>query len=136
MSGPKSVDTRPLSPHLQIWRYHATMFASITHRFTGVALYFGSFLIAAWLIALGSSRPAYDFIEGIMFSLFGQVILFLWSMAVLYHFANGIRHMLWDGPKMGFNPKTASAVSIFNYAFAVLGAIGIWTAAYLTRGGV
>ncbi|MFN4025769.1 MAG: succinate dehydrogenase, cytochrome b556 subunit [Hyphomonas sp.] len=129
MTGPKRAATRPLSPHLQVWRFHATMLASITHRITGSALYFGTFLIAAWLIALASGREAYETVEAIVFSVFGQIILFLWAVAVLFHFANGIRHLLWDGPGIGFSPKVASQVSIFNYVFAILGAAALFAAA-------
>ncbi len=122
MSGPQRAATRPLSPHLQVWRFHATMLASITQRFTGMGMYFGTFLIAAWLIALASGPECYAFVEGIITSLFGKIVLFFWAFAVLFHFANGIRHMLWDGPGIGFSPKVASQVSIFNYAFAIIGA--------------
>lgn len=129
MSGKPSGDTRPLSPHLQVWRFHATMLASITHRITGAALYGGTVLIAAWMIALATSRGTYLALEAVIFSLPGQVLLFLWTAAVLFHFANGIRHLLWDGPGLGFSPKTASNVSVFNFAFAVLGAGALMLAA-------
>lgn len=104
------------------------MAASITHRFTGMALYFGTFLIAAWIVALATSAECYPAIEGLVTAWYGQVILYLWTVAVLYHFANGIRHMLWDGPGIGFAPKTASTVSLFNYLFAILGAAAIFAA--------
>lgn len=129
MSGPKRAATRPLSPHLQVWRFHATMVASITHRLTGVALYFGTFLITAWLIALATSAEHYALIEGIIASVPGRIILFLWAVAVLFHFANGIRHLLWDGPGIGFTPKVASQVSVFNFVFAVVGAAALTYAA-------
>jgi succinate dehydrogenase / fumarate reductase, cytochrome b subunit len=129
MSGKPKADSRPLSPHLQVWRFHATMLASITHRITGVGLYFGTLLIAAWLLALASGPEAYSVAEAILYSIPGQIILFLWAVAVLYHFANGIRHLVWDGPGIGFSPKVASQVSIFNYAFAVIGALALLAAA-------
>ncbi|MEZ6000078.1 succinate dehydrogenase, cytochrome b556 subunit [Hyphomonas sp.] len=129
MSGSSGADARPLSPHLQVWRPHVTMAASITHRITGVALYFGTFLIAGWIIALATGAECYDAIEGILFSWYGSVILYLWAVAVLFHLVNGIRHLLWDGPNLGFDPGRASAVSVFNYAFAILGAAAIWFAA-------
>lgn len=128
MSGSQRNDSRPLSPHLQIWRFHATMVSSITHRFTGAALYFGTFLIAAWLIALATSPDAYSVIETVVFSIPGQVLLFLWTVAILFHLANGVRHLLWDGPSIGFEPKTASRVSVFIFAFAIFGAAAIWAA--------
>ena len=43
----------PLSPHLQVWRWHVTMLCSILHRVTGVGLYVGAFVVTAWLVALG-----------------------------------------------------------------------------------
>ncbi|KCZ51098.1 succinate dehydrogenase, cytochrome b556 subunit [Hyphomonas pacifica] len=128
MSGTPRADTRPLSPHLQIWRPHLTMAASITHRITGVALYFGTFLITAWIVALATGAECYTTIEGLVTAWYGQIIMYLWAVAVLYHFANGIRHLLWDGPNIGFTPKTASAVSLFNYVFAFVGAAAIMAA--------
>lgn len=128
MTSTTRADTRPLSPHVQIWRWHITMAASIAHRVTGCALYFGSFLITAWIVALATSAGWYDVIETIISAWYGQIILFLWAVAVLYHFANGIRHMLWDGPQIGFAPKTASMVSVFNFLFAILGAAAIFAA--------
>ena len=129
MAGPGSNDSRPLSPHLQIWNWHATMYASIFTRFTGVGLYGGAFLIVAWLVALASGPECYAVIEAVAFSLPGQILLFLWSMAVLFHLASGIRHLIWDGPGAGFSPKVASAWSLFNFAFAIIGAATIWSLA-------
>jgi len=138
MSSGKWTDPRPLSPHLQVWRFHLTMLASITHRITGTALYFGSALIAAWIVALTLTPPSasevpplYQLIEAVITSIPGQVLLVLWAAAVLYHFANGIRHLLWDGPGIGFDPGPASAWSAFNFVFAIVGAVGLWAAATL-----
>jgi len=129
MAGSKSTQSRPLSPHLQIWNWHATMYASIFHRLTGVGLYGGAFLIGAWLVALAMGPEAYHAIEVIAFSLPGQLLLFAWTMAVLFHLANGLRHLIWDGPGLGFSPKAASAWSLFNIAFAIIGAAIIWSLA-------
>lgn len=129
MSGIPKADSRPLSPHLQVWRYHATMASSITHRITGMGLYAGTLLIAAWLIALANGPEAYAKVEAIAYSIPGQIILFLWAVAVLFHLANGVRHMLWEGPGIGFTPKVASQVSIFIYAFSVIGAAALMYAA-------
>ncbi len=125
----KRAKARPLSPHLEVWRFHATMLASISHRLTGVALYFGTLLIAAWIVSLALGREAYAALEAVIFSIPGQGLMFLWAAAVLFHFANGIRHLLWDGPGIGFSPKVASQVSVFNFAFAIIGAAGLMLAA-------
>jgi len=127
MAGSPSEDTRPLSPHIQVWNWHATMYGSIFHRATGVGLYGGAFLIGAWLIALATGPEMYELVELVIFSLAGQLILFLWSIAVMYHLANGLRHLIWDGPGAGFDPKVASRWSLFNFFFAILGAAAIWS---------
>lgn len=132
MSDHSSTDPRPLSPHLQVWNWHATMYGSIFHRVTGIGLYGGAFLIAAWLISLAMGPEAYEIVELVIFSLPGQLILFAWSMAVLYHLANGLRHLIWDGPGLGFSPRVASLWSIFNFAFALIGAAAIWSLASLS----
>ncbi len=132
MAGPGSTDSRPLSPHIQVWNWHATMYGSIFHRVTGVGLYGGAFLIGAWLISLASGPETYAIVHEIIFSLPGQLILFAWSMAVLYHLLNGLRHLIWDGPGVGFSPKVASLWSLTNFALAVAGAAGLWAYASLT----
>ncbi len=125
MSGPQRAAARPLSPHLQIWRYHVTMLASITHRITGATLYFGTFLIAAWLVALAISPETYAAMDAILASIPGKVILFLWAVAVMFHLFNGIRHLVWDGPGIGFSPKVASNVSAAIYILAILSAAAL-----------
>lgn len=119
-------DPRPLSPHLQLWRFHATMVASITHRFTGVILYIGVLGIAAWVSSLILSEDLFSCVNGLISSTVGQILLFLFTVAGWFHFANGIRHLLWDGPGIGFTPKIASIVSIFNFVFALLAAVALW----------
>lgn len=107
------------------------MAASITHRITGVALYFGTFLLTAWVVALVTNQAFYEKISACLGSIFGQIVMFLWAVAVLFHLFNGLRHLLWDGPNIGFDPKTASTWSIFNYLIAIVGAGGLWAAAYM-----
>ena len=126
MATSKTTDTRPLSPHVQIWRWHATMAASIAHRVSGCALYFGSALIAAFIISLAMGPEAYEIMLGLVLSVPGRIVLLGFTGALTYHFANGIRHLIWDGPGAGFSPGTASVVSIFNFLFAIFATIGIW----------
>ncbi|MEL6831054.1 MAG: succinate dehydrogenase, cytochrome b556 subunit [Pseudomonadota bacterium] len=135
MAGSSWTDERPKSPHLQIWRWHATMYGSILHRVTGVGLYGGALLIAAWIVALATGPEAYALVETVVYSPFGKILMFLWTMAVLYHMANGLRHLIWDGPQKGFTPSLASTWSLFNFAFATLGAAIIWSLASMAQGG-
>ena len=122
-------DSRPLSPHIMNWKWHVTMATSILHRATGVALYLGSFLIVGWLLAIAMSSPsnpdAYNAYAGLLGSIFGQLILFGFTVAIMYHLANGIRHLFWDAGK-GYAPATASLTGWITIIFGLLGAVGVW----------
>ena len=132
MASTQSTDERPLSPHVQIWRWHATMAASIAHRISGVALYMGSALIAALIISIAMGPDAYETVYGLILSIPGRIVLLGFTGALTYHFANGIRHLIWDGPGTGFSPGVASMVSIFNFLFATAATVGIWAMAYFS----
>ena len=103
---------RPISPHLQIYKPQITSILSISHRFTGIILYLSTFLITFYLLtlALATSTLAisdifqeiYTFIMIFSKSKFGNLILFLITLSFIYHFLNGIRHLIWD---LGFGFK-------------------------------
>lgn len=87
---------RPLSPHLQVYRWQLTMLLSIAHRASGVALSVGALGLVAWLLAVAAGAAAYAQWQALAGSLPGQTVLFLMSMALVYHLLNGLRHLLWD----------------------------------------
>ena len=119
-------DPRPLSPHLQVWRWHATMASSIAHRATGVALYFGAVAIAVWLVllALGAEGSIAFLFEGPMawVTRFGLILL---TYAVSYHWFNGLRHLLWDFGK-GYDPKGSNTRSVMIFIAAVIPTVLLW----------
>lgn len=129
MSGSEWTDPRPMSPHLQVWKWHWTMASSIFHRVSGVGNYLGALLVSAWIISLAAGAEAYGTVEAVMLHPVGQILLFFWLVSVLFHLANGVRHLIWDGPKAGFEPKTASLWSIVNFAFGIVAAAIIWSLA-------
>ncbi len=92
--------TRPLSPHLQVYRWQWTMAMSIAHRATGVALVVGTLLLIWWLVAAATGPSAFADAQDFIGSLIGQLLLFGWSLAFFYHLSNGIRHLLWDSGRM------------------------------------
>lgn len=96
MSTPHASHDRPLSPHLQIWRWPLTMLMSIVHRVSGVALSVGSLLLVGWLVAAAMGPEYYDYASWLMSFWFTRLLLFGWNLALFYHLFNGIRHMLWD----------------------------------------
>jgi succinate dehydrogenase / fumarate reductase, cytochrome b subunit len=87
---------RPLSPHLQIYRWPLTMATSILHRVTGCAVGAGTLLLTWWLVAAATSDQAFDTVQWVIGSPVGLFCLFGWTVALLYHFFNGIRHLAWD----------------------------------------
>ena len=96
---------RPLSPHLQVYRWQITMVLSILHRATGVALTAGTLLLAWWLIALAAGPDSYGAVQGFIGSWIGRLLLFGWSWSLFYHLCNGIRHLFWDAG-VGFEIPT------------------------------
>lgn len=87
---------RPLSPHLQVYRPQLTSMMSITHRATGVALTSGTLLLAAWLFAVATGGDTYAMAALAVAHPLGQFVLFGYSVALIYHALNGVRHLSWD----------------------------------------
>jgi len=87
---------RPLSPHLQVYSWQITMVMSILHRATGVALTVGAFGLAWWLVSMATGGEIAARAMACVSSPVGMVLVFGFSLALVYHFLNGIRHLLWD----------------------------------------
>lgn len=91
-----STKSRPLSPHLQVYRPQITSVTSITHRATGILLAAGFLLLAYWLLALASGPEAYLNANAFFTSLIGRLLMFGVVFSFFYHLCNGIRHLAWD----------------------------------------
>jgi succinate dehydrogenase / fumarate reductase cytochrome b subunit len=126
---------RPLSPHLQIYRWTITMAASITHRVTGLALAMGTLFLSWWLIAAASGPDAYGVFARLAANPVGEIVLFgfVWSLA--FHLLNGIRHLAWD-VGYGFKVPTAKMTALAVYVGSLLLAIGAVIIAIMVRGGL
>jgi succinate dehydrogenase / fumarate reductase, cytochrome b subunit len=130
---------RPVSPHLVtgglgsplLWRWHITMWTSILHRATGVALYVGALIAAAWAIALAEGPDAYALFKSLLGSIPGKVVMFGLTVCVFYHLANGVRHLVWDTGH-GLDVKSANASAIVVFAFAAAATLAIWGIAGMT----
>lgn len=96
---------RPLSPHLQVYRWPISMALSILHRATGCALAVGTLLLTWWLVAAATSDTAFADAQWFMGSAIGLLLLFGWSLALIFHFFSGIRHLVWDAG-IGFEAPT------------------------------
>lgn len=88
--------SRPLSPHLQIYRLPLTAILSITHRATGVAITLGMVYLVVWLMGIADGAAAFQDTQSFLDSGFGRLLLFVWTFALFFHFVHGIRHLIWD----------------------------------------
>ncbi|WP_341702309.1 succinate dehydrogenase, cytochrome b556 subunit [Ferrovibrio sp.] len=120
---------RPLSPHLQIYRWPVTMATSILHRATGIGLSAGTLLLAWWLLAAAAGPDYYAFVQMVLGSWFGRLVLFGFTWALFYHMLSGIRHLVWDTGR-GFTLPVANRSSWLVIGGSVLLTVIAWILAY------
>lgn len=118
---------RPLSPHLQIYAPLINMVMSIVHRITGSALYFGTLLLAWWLVAAASGPDAYAYFLSWCGTWFGKLVLLGYTWALMHHMVGGIRHFIWDSG-MGYDLKTVDILSWGTLVASLFLTIIIWVA--------
>jgi succinate dehydrogenase / fumarate reductase cytochrome b subunit len=125
-----SLVQRPLSPHLQVYRWPPTMLASILNRATGIAISVGSLLLVWWLAAAAMGPDAFNLVQNFVRSPLGLLLMLGWSAALFYHLFGGIRHLAWDMgygfAKPSLNPVTYLVIGLTGIATAA-----VWLAAYL-----
>jgi succinate dehydrogenase / fumarate reductase cytochrome b subunit len=114
---------RPLSPHLQIYRWQLTSVLSITHRATGILLAVGTVLLAYWISALAAGPEAFGAAQRLFGSWWGELLLFGCTYALFFHLCNGIRHLFWDmglGLELARAYRSGAVVVIASAALTVL----------------
>ncbi|MDA8996412.1 succinate dehydrogenase, cytochrome b556 subunit [Planktomarina temperata] len=97
---------RPLSPHLTIYRPQMTSISSIFVRITGNALLAATLSLIAWLLAASTSAAAFEWVQCVITSWFGDLVFLLSLWALWYHMLGGLRHLIWDTGR-GLELKTA-----------------------------
>lgn len=128
-----SNQSRPLSPHLQVYRLKLHMLMSGLHRISGLALGFGALLLTWWAAALAASKDYYEFLTGLLAHPIGRLVLFGFSLALVYHMLTGIRHLIWDTGR-GFDQETVAKTGPVILILAVVITVGIWVLAYAQAG--
>jgi succinate dehydrogenase / fumarate reductase, cytochrome b subunit len=124
---------RPLSPHLQVYRWELTMLLSILHRISGAALTAGTLLLAWWLIAAAAGPDHYQRVYDLLAHPIGLVVLVGFTFGLFLHFANGIRHLAWD-IGWGFDIPAAFATGWAVFVFTVLATALVWGLIWLGGG--
>jgi len=102
---------RPLSPHLQIYRPQMNSIMSILHRITGIGMGLTAILLVWWFIAAATSPAYFAFVDGLLTSWLGKLVLGVSLLAFWYHFFNGVRHLRWDsGHGFGITASRKSGI--------------------------
>ena len=123
---------RPLSPHIQIYRPMLTMTMSIVHRITGAALYFGTLILAAWLIAAASGQASFATMQAVLGSFLGRLVLFGYTWALLHHMLGGIRHLIWDTGR-GFGAVERELFAKLTLGGSIVLTVLLWIVANAVR---
>jgi succinate dehydrogenase / fumarate reductase cytochrome b subunit len=126
---------RPLSPHLQIYSPLINMVMSIVHRITGGALYFGTLLLAWWLLAAASGPEHFETANWFFGTIIGKLVLFGYTWALIHHALGGIRHLIWDTGR-GFDLKTVDILCWGTIIGSVALTLLVWVIALSVRGGL
>jgi succinate dehydrogenase / fumarate reductase cytochrome b subunit len=123
---------RPLSPHLSIYKMIPTMAMSIIHRITGAALYFGTVLVAWWLIAAASGAGAYDTVNWFFGTIIGRLILLGYTWALMHHMLGGLKHLMQD-TGAGLEKNFTTRMAILQPVISIILTILIWVVGYSVR---
>lgn len=134
MAETKASVERPVSPHIGIYRLTTTMAMSGLHRITGMVLYFGTLLVAWWLLAAAAGQNAYTGMQWFMGSWIGRLLLFGYSWTLIHHALGGIRHLIWDTGH-GLEPGEREWLAGATLFGSVILTIVLWTASYFLVGG-
>ncbi len=124
---------RPLSPHLQVYRWPPTMLGSILNRMTGTAISIGTLLLVWWLVAAAAGPAAFATVQGFLASPVGLILLFGWTASLFYHFYAGIRHLAWDAV-IGFEQKTLNPVTYVILGLTAASTVVVFVVGFLVRG--
>ncbi len=131
----ESPASRPLSPHLQVYRWGLHMALSIIHRITGAALGLGTLLLAWWLMAIAAGPQQYATFRLVAAHPFGRLVLFGFTFALVYHFLNGLRHLVWDtGRGLGIENVRSSGIAVL--VLSTVLTLAVWVGGYYMAGGL
>jgi len=117
--------SRPLSPHLSIYRWTLTMAMSIAHRATGIALYGGTLLLVLWLVSAAIGGSFFDGVVWLFGSWFGQLVLFGYTYVLFHHMFGGVRHFIWDFTRM-MDPAGRELIVRLQLGAAILLTLIVW----------
>ena len=122
-------DSRPLSPHLQIYKLPLTAMMSVLHRGTGVVISIGTLLLVWVLAKAAMGADAFAGTQWLLSSWFGYLVLIGFTFSLYAHFCNGIRHLIWD-MGYGFDVSKANTGAMISLITAVALTVLTWIVAF------
>ena len=105
-------NNNPLSPHLQIYKWHISSLLSITHRVVGVINFFALMVICFWAVSLFFGENFYRSFEIVLNTFFGKFLIISLCWTFSFQILNEIRHLVWDAG-FGFDLKVAKISGVF-----------------------
>jgi succinate dehydrogenase / fumarate reductase cytochrome b subunit len=118
--------SRPLSPHLQIWKWGPAMFVSILHRATGMVNAIAGLGLLLWFLGeLASGPEAYASFTAHAKAWYGQIVLFGVTLSVFIHAVSGLRHFVLD-IGAGFELNTNKLWSVLSPLIGIALALAYW----------
>ena len=123
---------RPLSPHLEIYRFTLTMAMSITHRITGVGLYIGVLLMAWFLLAASTDAPTFAWFSAFIHSIIGRIVLFGFTWSLFHHLCGGLRHVVMESG-YGFDDPQRERLALAQVVGGIVLTLAVWIIGYAVR---
>lgn len=122
-------DSRPLSPHLQVYKLPLTAMMSVLHRGTGVVISIGTLLLVWVLARAAGGESAYAGTQSLLGSWFGTLVLIGFTFSLYAHFCNGLRHLIWD-MGYGFDVDKANRGAMVSLGAAIVLTVLTWIVAF------
>ena len=119
-------ESRPISPHLTIYRPQIIAFASILHRAMNTLLLGGAFVLAIWVVAVAAGGGFFEFFAWLWRSPIGKLALFAWTFAGFFYVLQWIHHFIWD-LGYGFELEQARLGAWLVVILSVVATVSCWT---------
>ena len=123
------INQRPVSPHIQIYRPQLPSILSILHRVTGLFLVLGLIVVCSWLVCVALGEDSFQMFNSIGSTLIGMILTLGLVFSLVYHFFNGIRHLVWDygyGFELTSVYVSGGIVILLSIAVTLLIVVRVW----------
>ena len=104
-------NNNPLSPHIQVYRWHISSLVSISHRITGIVNIVAITLICFWILSLLLGQSGYDLTKLFLQSIFGKFIIICLTWSFSFQTLSEVRHLVMDFG-YGFELKTTKITGL------------------------